>query len=428
MEDKFKKTITTEKPKCILAAASSGDAEGPGSDFSMNELERLLDTAGGVAEARLVQMRDKPDNATYLGEGKIDELRDLAASVGAELVVFDDELTPSQIRNIEERLEGVRVIDRTMLILDIFAGRAATAEGILQVEIARLKYTMPRLLGKGEELSRLGGGIGTRGPGESKLESDRRHIKRRITALTEDLKELEKKRSEQRKTRKKSGIPQIAVAGYTNAGKSTLLNTLTNAGIFAEDKLFATLDPTTRRLELPEAGEALMTDTVGFIDRLPHHLVEAFRSTLEEVTFADIIIVLLDASDERVRKHYEVTQNILNELFEGKERSKTLYVFNKCDKTDVSELYTGLSSMSDAVFISAVTGEGIDDLIKALEKLIKEDRIDVKLSLPVSKGGILSSLYETSYVKNVEYEGAFIKVEAVVDKKTYGSVRMYVSE
>ncbi|MBE6551099.1 MAG: GTPase HflX [Ruminococcaceae bacterium] len=428
MEDKFKKTITTEKPKCILAAASDGDAEGPGSEFSMNELERLLDTAGGVAEARLVQMRDKPDNATYLGEGKIEELRDLAVSVGAELVVFDDELTPSQIRNIEERLENVRVIDRTMLILDIFAGRAATAEGILQVEIARLKYTMPRLLGKGTELSRLGGGIGTRGPGESKLESDRRHIKRRITALAEDLKELEKKRSEQRKTRKKSGIPQIAVAGYTNAGKSTLLNTLTNAGIFAEDKLFATLDPTTRRLELPEAGEALMTDTVGFIDRLPHHLVEAFRSTLEEVTFADIIVVLLDASDDRVRKHYEVTQSILNDLFEGKERAKTLYVFNKCDKIDVSELYTGLSSMSDAVFISAVTGQGIDDLIKALEKLIKEDRIDVKLSLPMSKGGILSSLYETSYVKNVEYEGAFIKVEAVVDKKTYGSVRMYVAD
>jgi len=372
-----------------------------------------------------VQMRDRPDNATYLGEGKIEELRDLAISCGAELVVFDDELTPSQIKNIEDRLENIRVIDRTMLILDIFAGRAKTSEGILQVEIARLKYTMPRLLGKGAELSRLGGGIGTRGPGESKLESDRRHIKRRITALTEDLKELERKRSEQRKTRKKSGIPQIAIAGYTNAGKSTLLNALTDAGIFAEDKLFATLDPTTRRLELPEAGEALLTDTVGFIDRLPHHLVEAFRSTLEEVTFADIIIVLMDASDERVRKHYEVTQNILSDLFKDKERSKILYVFNKCDRINKEELFTGFSSSSEAVFISALEKTGLDDLIKALEKLITEDRIHVSLSLPVSKGGILSALYESAYVKKADYVGAFIDVEAVVDQKMYGTVKQY---
>jgi len=420
-----------ERPLCVIAAVSDGTPDGPGSEFSIEEMTRLIDTAGGECAAVLVQQREKPDPATYIGEGKADELKTLCESTGAELVVFDGELSPSQIKNVEDKLDpsgkSVRVIDRTMLILDIFAGRAKSAEGILQVEIARLRYTMPRLLGKGEELSRLGGGIGTRGPGESKLESDRRHIKRRILALSQDLEDLEKKRGEYRKTRKKSGIPQIAVAGYTNAGKSTLMNTLTGAGIFAEDRLFATLDPTTRRLTLPQGGEALMTDTVGFIDRLPHHLIEAFKSTLEEVTFADILIVLLDASDKRVKKHYEVTNSVLADLFGNGERPETLYVFNKCDLAGPDDISTAFASegAKDMIFMSALTGEGTDRLLAAIEAALLKVRRRVKISLPPDKGAILSSLYRTSRVISAEYTDSSVEVEAVVDSRVYGTIKEY---
>ncbi|MBO5682689.1 MAG: GTPase HflX, partial [Clostridia bacterium] len=279
---------------------------------SLDELERLLDTAGGVCIARLTQNKETPDPRTLIGSGKAAELAYICACNEATLVVFDCDLSPSQIRNIEDIVgDSVRVIDRSMLILDIFALHAVTGEGKLQVELAQLKYTAPRLMGHGAEMSRLGGGIGTRGPGESKLESDRRHMKRRINALEEQIDELEKNRRTMRASRDKSGIPKIAIVGYTNAGKSTLLNALTDAGILAQDKLFATLDPTTRKYELPCGESVLLTDTVGFINKLPHHLVSAFRSTLEEACYADVLLIVIDASDPEYKKCLEVTESLL---------------------------------------------------------------------------------------------------------------------
>ncbi|MBO7666105.1 MAG: GTPase HflX, partial [Clostridia bacterium] len=291
-------------------------------ETSLDELERLLDTAGGEAVLRVVQSRPTPDNKTFIGKGKAQEIKQVIDSEGdITLAVFDNELSPAQINNLEDAL-GVRVIDRTMLILDIFALHAVTAEGKLQVEIACLKYTAPRIMGKGKSLSRLGGGIGTRGPGESQLETDRRHLQRRLESLNEKLKELERTSAVKRKGREKSGIKTVAIAGYTNAGKSTLLNYLTGAGVLSEDKLFATLDPTTRRLTLPDGADVLLTDTVGFIDRLPTHLVKAFRSTLEEIKYADAVVCLIDASEpdtERVRKR-AVTEQLVTELC-GEQRS-----------------------------------------------------------------------------------------------------------
>ena len=290
--------------KAVLVGVDTGTATSGEYDYSsydieksLDELERLLATAGGTVFARMTQSKEAPDPRTYIGSGKVTELADLCADNEIKLVVFDTELSPSQIRNLEDRLGNVTVIDRSMLILDIFALHAVTGEGKLQVELAQLKYTVPRLSGKGTELSRLGGGIGTRGPGESKLESDRRHIKRRIAALEAELEVLEKNRKTMRASRDKSNMPGIAIVGYTNAGKSTLLNYFTNAGILVEDKLFATLDPTTRKLELPCGEDVLLTDTVGFISRLPHHLVKAFKSTLDEAVYADILMIVIDASD-----------------------------------------------------------------------------------------------------------------------------------
>ncbi|MBP5288962.1 MAG: GTPase HflX, partial [Clostridia bacterium] len=285
--------------RAILVSVPLPDEDEMDPDSSLNELEELLKTAGGISFGRMIQTRQAPDHATCIGRGKLAELAAVCRNVRIDLVVFDCELTPSQIRNIEDVLDGVRVIDRTMLILDIFARRATTAEGILQVAIANMKYTLPRLSGQGKDLSRLGGGIGTRGPGESKLEIDRRRAKEKIRGLEKELEELAKKRKTQRKSREKSGVFRISLAGYTNAGKSTLLNALCEESVLAENKLFATLDPVTRRWKLGDSGEALLTDTVGFINRLPHHLVEAFRSTLDEVVYSDLILVVLDASDPK---------------------------------------------------------------------------------------------------------------------------------
>ena len=292
----FEKRDSEKRLKAVLVGVVLQNDKRSEIEESLEELERLLDTAGGDCAAIMIQSRTVPDAATYIGSGKIGELKELCKNNSAELVVFDGELSPSQIKNLEADTD-VRVIDRSMLILDIFALHAVTNEGKLQVELAQLKYTIPRLTGKGKELSRLGGGIGTRGPGESKLETDRRHILRRIAALEEELREVEQNRSTQRRARERAAVFGVAIAGYTNAGKSTLLNKLTDAGILAENKLFATLDPTTRRYRLPSGTEILLTDTVGFIKKLPHHLVNAFRSTLEEAVYADIIMLLLDASD-----------------------------------------------------------------------------------------------------------------------------------
>ena len=306
-----------EKTECraiLVGIVSRGESE-EALEKSLDELERLLDTAGGMAVARLTQNKEAPDIRTVIGSGKACELAYLCEVNNIDLVVFDCELTPSQIRNLEDILGGnVRVIDRSMLILDIFALHAVSAEGKLQVELAQLKYTAPRLQGRGAELSRLGGGIGTRGPGESKLESDRRHMRRRINSIERQIEELENTRNTIRASRERSGIPKIAIVGYTNAGKSTLLNALTDAGVLSEDKLFATLDPTTRKYELPCRESGLLTDTVGFINKLPHHLISAFRSTLEEACYADILLIIVDASDPEFRMRLSVTEESLAQL------------------------------------------------------------------------------------------------------------------
>ncbi|MBQ8404384.1 MAG: GTPase HflX, partial [Clostridia bacterium] len=306
--------------RAVLVSVVPKGADEREYEVSFDELARLADTAGAEVFARLTQQKENPDVRTYIGKGKVEELAHLCEVNDIDVVIFDDELSPSQIKNLENDIGGdVRVIDRSMLILDIFALHAVSGEGKTQVELAQLKYTVPRLTGKGAEMSRLGGGIGTRGPGESKLETDRRHIKRRIAALEEDIREMAKNRATQRVQRDRTGIFKIAIAGYTNAGKSTLLNYLTGAGILAEDKLFATLDPTTRKFTLPGGDDVLLTDTVGFIRRLPHQLVNAFRSTLDEVSYADAILVVIDASDPEADAQGDVSMKLIHELgAEGK--------------------------------------------------------------------------------------------------------------
>ena len=392
---------------------------------SMDELEGLLKTAGGECIARLTQNKEAPDARTMIGSGKAAELAYLCAVNDADLVVFDCELSPSQIRNLENIMgDKVRVIDRSMLILDIFALHAVTGEGKLQVELAQLKYTAPRLMGKGTELSRLGGGIGTRGPGESQLETDRRHLQRRIRALEDQIDEMEKNRRTMRASRDRSGIVQVAIVGYTNAGKSTLLNALTDAGILAEDKLFATLDPTTRKYELPCGESILLTDTVGFINKLPHHLVSAFHSTLEEACMADVLLIIIDASDPRFSEQLEVTENLLVEL--GAVGKPTLYVFNKCDRGFSELREIGRASDADNIaYISALTGQGMDTLISKLEAIVTEGKRRVTYFIPNSDGGALNTLYRVATVEDVEYGADGMTVVALADAKARGMMKKY---
>ena len=392
---------------------------------SLDELERLLDTAGGVAVARLTQNKETPDPRTLIGSGKVAELAYICACNEITLVVFDCDLAPSQIRNIEDIVgDNVRVIDRSMLILDIFALHAVTGEGKLQVELAQLKYTAPRLIGHGAEMSRLGGGIGTRGPGESKLESDRRHMKRRINALEEQIDELEKNRRTMRASRDKSGIPKIAIVGYTNAGKSTLLNALTDAGILAQDKLFATLDPTTRKYELPSGESVLLTDTVGFINKLPHHLVSAFRSTLEEACYADILLIVIDASDPEYKKCLEVTESLLTDLGAG--GKPTLYVFNKCDRGVAEYMSIGKSApLENTVYISAKTGQGLSVLISKIEEILQDGKRRITYRIPNGEAGALSTLYKYATVEDVEYGAEYIEAVALADAKARGLMKKY---
>lgn len=430
--DQVKKTEGFEtdpggKEKAILVSVVLDTPDLMDTDSSLDELEALLDTAGGECVGRLIQSRQKPEHATYIGSGKLKELALLCQNMSASLVVFDCELSPSQIRNIESCLDSVRVIDRTMLILDIFAQRATSGEGMLQVAIANLKYTLPRLSGQGEDLSRLGGGIGTRGPGETKLETDRRHLKRKIQKLEEDLATLAKQRQTQRKSREKSGIFQIALAGYTNAGKSSLLNLLCEDSILAEDKLFATLDPTTRRLDLANFGEALLTDTVGFINRLPHHLVEAFQSTLDEVVFADLILLVLDTTDPKFQQKMEICEKILTSLFEkrGVPFPAMIYVLNKADREE--GLFSIHSFPSDKchVAVSAKTGFGKDALIAKIEEVLAQAKKKCTFLFPHEEGGRLSYLYKVANVLDVEYREDGILVDAICDEKCRGSLSRF---
>ncbi len=408
---------STAPEVCILVGLDTGEYD---AFVSIDELEELAHTAGAEVFAKLIQKRDKPDNATYLGGGKLFELKNICDENEIDLLIFDGELTPSQQRNIEN-LTDVRVVDRTMLILDIFALNARTGEGKLQVELAQLKYSLPRLGGKGTEMSRLGGGIGTRGPGESKLESDRRHIHRRINALEAQLKTLSKRRMLLRERRKKNAVTTVAIVGYTNAGKSTLLNALTNAGVLAENKLFATLDPTSRALKLPDGRTVLLVDTVGFISRLPHDLVEAFKSTLEEVVYADLILNICDASDKEVEEHIRVTKGVVAEL--GASDKPMLTVYNKCDKVPNLRFF---GESGNDVRISALKGIGLEKLLETMCSMLGNTRRKVKMLLPYAEGAVVSKIRKEGAVLNEEYRDDGIFVEAVLDGSFLNNVKNYL--
>ncbi len=411
--------------KAVLVGLCTDESSAEELEKSIDELERLLDTAGGVCLAKLIQNKDKPDPRTLIGSGKVRELAAICVGNDVELVVFDEELSPSQIRNLEDEIgNDVRVIDRSILILDIFALHAVSREGKLQVELAQLKYTAPRLTGQGKDLSRLGGGIGTRGPGESKLESDRRHMKHRIVALEEELRVLDKNRQTMRAARDRSGIPKIAIVGYTNAGKSTLLNRLTDAGILAEDKLFATLDPTTRKFELPSGESVLLTDTVGFIRKLPHHLIKAFKSTLDEAVYAVVLMIVVDVSDPEYASQMEVTERLLGEL--GAAGKPTLYVFNKCDLGAAGLPSIGVpAEHTHTVAVSAHTGQGIERLVELLQEILHAGKRRVVFQIPNSEGGALNTLYQNATVEDVEYGAEGMRVTAIVDAKIHGMLKRF---
>ena len=396
------------KSEAILVGIAERGSDLPECERSLDELERLLDTAGGTVFARVIQVKDSFDPRTCIGSGKVKEISELCKNNCIELVIFDFELTPAQIRNLEEDIGGdIRVIDRSMLIL--------------QVELAQLRYSAPRLMGRGTELSRLGGGIGTRGPGESKLESDRRHMKEKIYALEKRLAEMEHNRAVMRAQRDRSGLPKVALVGYTNAGKSTLLNALTGAGVLSEDKLFATLDPTTRKLELPGGESVLLTDTVGFIRKLPHHLVKAFKSTLDEVVYADILLIVSDITDSEVGEHIEVTKGVIEEL--GASDKPIIYVYNKCDLLEETLIDV---EGDNTVILSGATGEGIDRLLLAIEETIRRFKKKYTLLIPYTNQSVLSSLYNSYTVSNVEYLDEGISAEVILDERGRGAYGRYI--
>ena len=409
----------TEQEKALLVSVDTGDFD---AEVSIDELEELAATAGAVVLGKIIQKKERPEAATFVGAGKLAEIIAFCAARDIDLLIFDSELTPSQQRNLE-KLTGVRVIDRTMLILDIFASRARTGEGKLQVELAQLKYSLPRLVGQGLSLSRLGGGIGPRGPGESKLESDRRHINRRIQKLESELRELEKRRDLLRKRRKKDGVQTVAIVGYTNAGKSTLMNALTKAGVLAEDKLFATLDPTSRALTLPDGRQVMLVDTVGLIRRLPHKLVEAFKSTLEEAAQASVILNVCDASDEHCAEHLEVTKKLLDEL--GCSGTPVVSVMNKCDL--VGNIYS-MPTFGKTVLISALKEKGFDELLEAVQKELPQTRRRASLLIPFKFGGVAARIREDSVVEAEEYREDGLYMRAVVEASLLDEYRDFILE
>jgi len=408
-----------EAEKAILVTIAGED--------TLDELALLADTAGAIPVARLAQRRNRPDTVFFVGRGKVEELAQLRQRLGAELIIFDNELTPTQVRNLENAI-GCRIVDRTTLILDIFAQRARTKEGQLQVELAQLRYSLPRLTGLGNALSRLGGGIGTRGPGETKLETDRRHIRRRIDELTDALEQVRRHRSRQRQNRRDSTIPVVAMVGYTNAGKSTLLNALTQAQAYTANQLFATLDPTTRRLQLANNREVLLTDTVGFIRNLPHHLIKAFRATLEEVVEADLLLHVVDASHAELAEQIAAVEGVLKQL-EAQDKP-TIMVFNKTDQLLDHQLLeqVKLSCSGQAVEISAVTGAGLTQLKELIAQYVLHERRLINGWLPYDRTDLMALLHRHGEVYREQYSAEGIQVEAAIDEGHWAEVAPYLKQ
>ena len=418
----FDKTEVKEINRAVLVGLNAPglSAEENATDESLDELAALLDTAGGVCLGTVLQNKASPDPRTFIGEGKAEEVKELAGRLGADIVIFDNPLSPSQQRVLTEEL-GVTVMDRAALILDIFAKRARTSEGRLQVALAQYKYLLPRLTGMWKHLERQEGAIGTRGPGETQLESDRRHIHRKIATLEEELRDVRRVRATQRGRREKNEVPVVAIVGYTNAGKSTLLNALTGADIPANNRLFDTLDTTTRTLEISDTCTVLISDTVGFISKLPHQLVDAFKATLEELVFADLLLHVIDASGPNWREQADVVDRLIVEL--GAAETPRLEVFNKCDLAGGDILPHG----EDIVSVSAKTGAGLDRLLAAIGQRLDAGVRRVELRLPYDKGGVLDALYREAKVEKVDY-GETIAVTAVCTPKTLGRVRQYIVE
>lgn len=411
-----------ERAVLVGLSCPSFNTDQDADERTMDELRALAETAGAEAVAMTLQRRPAPDARTFIGEGKAEEVKQLAEMNDASLILFDNELSPSQMSNLEE-LTSRTVLDRSALILDIFAQRARTGEGKLQVELAQYQYILPRLAGMGKAMSRLGGGIGTRGPGETKLETDRRHIRRRIEALREQLKKIEVGRHETQRRREKDGTVTVALVGYTNAGKSTLMNLLTQAGVLAEDKLFATLDPTARALKLPGGKTVMLIDTVGLVRRLPHHLVEAFRSTLEQAATADIILNVCDASSPEARTHLDVTNEILQSL--GCGDRPVIPVLNKWDLVGDADSALHLTG---AVRISALKNEGIPALLQAIEDNLPVKPVDVTALLPFAKTGIAAQLRKAGALVSEEYVPEGLLIHARVEPREMALIKPYIVE
>ena len=416
-------TFETKQERAVLVGLNADcfTQAQTATDETLEELEALLETAGGFCTGKILQNRHTPDAHSFIGEGKAEEVRMLVEFTESTMVVFDNELSPGHIRALEEIL-GVTVLDRSALILDIFAQRAKTREGRLQVELAQYKYLLPRLSGMGKSLSRQGGGIGTRGPGETKLESDRRHIRERIARLQQELEQVRQVRGVQRERRMKNSVPVVAIVGYTNAGKSTLLNQLTGAGIPANNRLFDTLDTTSRQLSVSDNLDVVLSDTVGFIAKLPHHLVDAFRATLEELEYADLLLHVIDASDPNREEHIAVVDSLINKL--AKPGTPVLKCYNKADLVSREDIPTG----EDIVRISAAKGYGMDDLLQAIEKALGHSRHHIVVTVPYAKGGLVDTLHQNAQVLATDYTGEGIVVETIVDPILYGRLKEYITE
>ena len=420
MEDIFDYKVR-ERAVLVGLNADCCRQEQTATEETLEELEALLETAGGFCTAKVLQNRHTPDARSFIGEGKAQEVKMLIEATASTMAVFDNELSPGQIRALEEIL-GVTVLDRSALILDIFAQRAKTREGRLQVELAQYQYLLPRLSGMGKSLSRQGGGIGTRGPGETKLESDRRHIRERISRLQNELAQVRQVRSVQRERRMKNSVPVVAIVGYTNAGKSTLLNQLTGAGIPANNRLFDTLDTTSRQLTVSENLDVVLSDTVGFIAKLPPHLVDAFRATLEELEYADLLLHVIDSADPNREEHIAVVDKLISQL--AKPGTPVLQCYNKADLVPREEIPVG----QDVVAISAVRGEGMDKLLAAVEKALDKGLHHVVVTLPYSMGGMVETLHSGAQVKSVNYTADGIEIETIVDEILYGRLKEYITK